>query len=205
MKAKDDPENYKVVVSNCALYVKVAKMSDIIYKQIENMYAKTPILYQFRKFVAKEITVPVFNQDFVTGNLFPDSEIPCKLHFVLVSTISKNGDQKTNPFQFYRKYKITKEDNNTTSNLAIQIDQTCMFERLREMHNQNKSIQNQLLTVMQQLVKQTAATAAATAATAATAEVIPPQQSTSGVSTRGKLSVNFINNLQETFLRIIKV
>ena len=74
-------------------------MSDQIFRELETSFAKQPILYQFRKFIAKEITVPVLSREFVTGNLFPDSEIPCKLHFVLVDTNYLCGDQKKNHFQ----------------------------------------------------------------------------------------------------------
>ena len=50
-------------------------MSDQIFNQLETSFSKEPILYQFRKFVVKDITVPVLSREFVTGNLFPDSEI----------------------------------------------------------------------------------------------------------------------------------
>lgn len=109
MKNKDDPEVYKVIVSNCVLYVKVAKMSDIIYKQIEARFTQKPITYQFRKFIVKPINVPFHNQNFVSGNLFPDSEAPDKILFALVHTNSFNGDMTKNPFQFPRKYEISKD------------------------------------------------------------------------------------------------
>jgi hypothetical protein len=159
MKEKEDPEAYKAIVLNCLLYVKVAKMSDVIYRQIESSYAKQPIKYQFRKFVAKELTVPVLNSDFITGNLFPDSEIPCKLHFALVNTLSKNGDMRTNPFQFYRKYQFPKKDSTQLlANRAHEIENHCMYERLEVMHSEHREMfmqHKQLLAVIENLVKST--------------------------------------------------
>jgi hypothetical protein len=109
MKDKLDTENYKTIVSNCVLYVKVAKMSDIIYKQIEQKFETKPITYQFRKFVVKPHTVPYHNAVFTSGNLFPDSEAPDKVLFALVYTKSMTGDMTTNPYQFTRKFEITKD------------------------------------------------------------------------------------------------
>jgi hypothetical protein len=151
MKAETDTEDYKAVVLNCVLFVKVAKMSDQIFRELETSFAKQPILYQFRKFIAKEITVPVLSREFVTGNLFPDSEIPCKLHFVLVDTNSLCGDQKKNPFQFHRKFKIKKDENELAGNLAVEINQTCMFEKLKDMHKENRSLKNQLVDALSQI------------------------------------------------------
>jgi len=151
MKDESDTETYKAIVLNCVLYVKVAKMSDQIFKELETSFAKQPILYQFRKFIAKEITVPVLSREFVTGNLFPDSEIPCKLHFVLVDTNALCGDQKKNPFQFHRKFKIKKEENELAGNLAVEINQTCMYEKLKDMHKQNRNLQVQLVEALSQI------------------------------------------------------
>jgi len=151
MKDESDTEKYKAVVLNCVLYVKVAKMSDQIFKELETSFAKQPILYQFQKFIAKEITVPVLSREFVTGNLFPDSEIPCKLHFVLVDTNALCGDQTKNPFQFPQKFKIKKDKNELAGNLAVEINQTCMYEKLKDMHKQNRNLQVQLVEALSQI------------------------------------------------------
>lgn len=153
-------------------------MSDSIYKQIESSFTKQPILYQFRKFIAKEITVPVFSREFVTGNLFPDSEIPCKLHFVLVETNAKCGDQTKNPFNFPRKFFIKPKENEKSSNLAVQIDQTCMYEKLRDMHKANRTLQQQLVDALSK-INQTLGKISQTSA-----QSEPEQSTSSGITTR---------------------
>jgi hypothetical protein len=68
--------------------------------------------------------------------LFPASEILCKLHFVLVDTNILCGNQK-NPFQFHQKFKIKKDKNDLAGNFVVEINQTCMFKKLKDMHKQN--------------------------------------------------------------------
>ena len=157
MKDPADNESYRAIILKCCLYVKVAKMSDTLFSQLESQFAKEPIAYQFRKFVVKEITVPVLSREFTTGNLFPDSEIPCKLHFVLVDTNAKCGNQTKNPFNFPRKFVIKKGESDQISNLGVEIDQTCMYQKLREMHKANRELQQQLcnaLSNVQETMKQ---------------------------------------------------
>lgn len=151
MKDPSDTESYRAIVLNCFLYVKIAKMSDHIYRELETKFTKEPICYQFRKFVVKEISVPVLSRNFVTGNLFPDSEIPCKLHFVLVDTNARHGNQSKNPFQFPRKFTIKKEETDMSSNLAVEINQTCMYEKLKDMHKENRNLQQQLANAVMQM------------------------------------------------------
>ena len=59
----------------------------------------------------KEFKIPNGGTDFVSGELFPDSEVPSKLFFVLVFTDSKLGKQTTNLFHFWRKFMLTKDIN----------------------------------------------------------------------------------------------
>lgn len=109
MKDKEDTENYKAVLSNCCLYIKVAKMSDTMYQQIESRYKDKPVTFQFRKFVAKPITLSFNNALFTSGNLFPDSEAPDKMLFALVYSDSLTGNMTTNPFEFPRRFTVTKD------------------------------------------------------------------------------------------------
>ena len=212
MKDPSDSENYRAIILNCFLYVKIAKMSDHIYRELETKFTKEPICYQFRKFIVKEISVPVLSRNFVTGNLFPDSEIPCKLHFVLVDTNAKHGNQSKNPFQFHRKFTIKKEETDISSNLAVEINQTCMYEKLKDMHKENRTLQQQLATAilqMQQTVQtvqklaQPGRPITPPAAPPAQPVLVEPQQSTSfgtpgaGVTTRS--GNNAASNATENF------
>jgi len=47
LKEQNDAEKYKAIVFNCVLYVKVARISDQIFKELETSFAKQAILYKF--------------------------------------------------------------------------------------------------------------------------------------------------------------
>jgi len=66
-----DTENYKVVVSNCFLYVKKGTMSEPVYMDLSTRYQKEDIKIHFRKIMIKNFTIPVHSQEFLSGNLFP--------------------------------------------------------------------------------------------------------------------------------------
>lgn len=108
MKLPTDTTKYKAVITNCVLYVKVAHVSDVIYKEVFTRHKEENIRYQFRKMVVKDLKVDYMGVEFISGPLFPDSTIPCKLYFVLVLTTSKIGSQTSNPYQFTRKFMLKK-------------------------------------------------------------------------------------------------
>ena len=110
MKHPSDVQDYEMVILNCYLYIKVAKLSDTIYKEFYSRFlsGKETLKYQFRKLNVKEFKIPNGGKEFVSGELFPDSEVPSKLFFVLVFTDSKQGKQATNPFHFWRKFTLLK-------------------------------------------------------------------------------------------------
>ena len=134
--ASTDTENYKAVVSQCCLFVKVATMSEPIYRELSTRFAKEDIKYHYRKIIVKPITVPASNQEFMTGNLFPDSENPCKLHFVLVKTSARTGDYKQNPFGFYRKWKVTKASG---SNISAEVENYYLKDQITLIRDEMKA------------------------------------------------------------------
>jgi hypothetical protein len=190
MKDPSDTEKYRAIVLNCVLFVKVAKMSDAIFRELETSFTKQPILYQFRKFIAKEINIPVLSREFITGNLFPDSEIPCKLHFVIVHSNSKCGDQTTNPFTFLRKFTIKKDEIDKSGNLAVEIDQTCMYAKLRDMHKQNQTLQIQLVDALSLLHQTLNKISAPERTEPIVPQTVATEGSSTGVTTRASSGNN---------------
>ena len=69
---------------------------------------------------------------------------------MLVDTNAKCGDQKKNPFHFPRKFNIKKDQNDHTS---VEIDQTCMYEKLKDMHKANRDLQQQLESALSQILQ----------------------------------------------------
>lgn len=100
------------------MYVKIGAMSESLYKSFEASFATQPILYHFRDIVVKEESLPLFSMQYVSNNLYPDSQNPLKVIFAFVTTKAKLGDYKLNPFGFYRSWKVTKGlDRNVSSEI----------------------------------------------------------------------------------------
>jgi hypothetical protein len=141
MKMADDPENYKAVITNCVIYVKVAKMSDTIYRDVFTRFTdgKENIKYQFRNLKVTDLKVDWNGVEFLSGPLFPDSTVPCKVYFVLVYTDAKNGSQTKNPYQFTRKYTLTKAVNRLALDNAGQIQNCYLKNTIGELKTQISS------------------------------------------------------------------
>ena len=60
----------------------------------------------YRKVSVNSITIPHFGVNFITQNLFPNSEIPAKIHFMIVDTLALNGSySKVNvTFHLFAQY-----------------------------------------------------------------------------------------------------
>ena len=69
---------------------------------------------------------------------------------MLVDTNAKCCDQTKNQFHFPRKFNIKKDQNDHTS---VEIDQTCMYEKLKDMHKANRDLQQQLVSALSQILQ----------------------------------------------------
>lgn len=201
MKLPTDTTNYKAIIISCVLYIKVAHVSDVIYKEVFTRHKNENILYQFRKMVVKDLKVDYMGVEFLSGTLFPDSTIPCKLYFVLVLTSAKNGSQTTNPFQFTRKFML-KKPASLSLDLAGQIQNGYIQDTLGQLKTQITSDMQTLIMknhqmMMQMLAQQfsaqnvSAATESPVASGSRTEQSTPAVYNTrSGKSTPGMPSKN---------------
>jgi hypothetical protein len=184
MKDPSDTQEYEMVVLNCYLYVKVAKLSDTIYKEFYSRFlsGKETLKYQFRKLNVKEFKIPSAGQEFVSGELFPDSEVPSKLFFVLVFTDSKQGKQTTNPFHFWRKFTST-VNLNTIENHQGAIQASYMKEKMDlELARMEQKMRQQLAEEMRLQFESLGATLGETLAARLTGNVASGLGSISGTN-----------------------
>ena len=100
-----DAENYRVLVSELALHVPIAMMNLPLCQSLESRMTNTPIVYHYRRQTVLSLSVPRHKQSWVTDQLFPESENPLRIFFVLVETDALLGDYKKNPYEFRRKWK----------------------------------------------------------------------------------------------------
>jgi len=96
-----DKEAYKYHLLNCCIYVKVGKLNTPVLNELRSIHQKQPIQIHYRKITCNALIVPSNGLEFISGNLFPNSENPTKIHFVLVETKALNGDySKVNKLSF---------------------------------------------------------------------------------------------------------
>jgi len=126
-----DNTNYKAILTNCCLYAKIATMSDPLFRDLSTRFQKEDIKYQYRKIIVKPLTIPPHSQLFISNNLFPDSETPLKIHFVLVKTTAYQGDYYENSLGFYRRWKVTKSLDSL--NVSAEVENLYLRDQMLEM------------------------------------------------------------------------
>lgn len=92
-----DTEKYQYQIVNCVLFVKVVTLTDSVYKSLSSRLSKERILYHYRKLSMKTETINPHSILFESSNLFPDSESPMKIYFMIVKNKSLGRDY----FRFY--------------------------------------------------------------------------------------------------------
>jgi len=126
-----DTTNYRAIVTNCCLFVKIGTMSEPMYRDFSSRFEKEDIKYQYRKIVVKPETISPHSQQFITNNLFPDSENPLKLHFAIVQTSAYKGSFLLNPFSFCRRWTVKKSV--TNDNVSVEVQNCYLRDEMAQM------------------------------------------------------------------------
>ena len=107
---KEDTEKYKVKITSIYLTVPIAELSQNVYNELSYLMSKkedtTPVTIQFRKFEVMPMSVPKFKQDYQTGDLFTDGDLPCRIVLAFVDAKARLGSYHQNPFYFTRKWEL---------------------------------------------------------------------------------------------------
>ncbi len=113
--AKEDNEQYQVKITNIYLTVPIAQLSNNVFDELSYLMSKKedtkPVTIQFRKFEVLPMSVPKFKQDYQTGDLFVDGDLPCRIVIAFVDAKSRLGSYHKNPYFFQRKWEIDTETN----------------------------------------------------------------------------------------------
>jgi hypothetical protein len=124
MCPSDDTEKYQFQIKNICLYVPVAQLSMPVYQEINSILTRKnepkAIVIHYRRIEVRPISIIKDKEDFYSDNLFPDSDLPCKIVLCFVDASSKNGSYATNPFNFKRSWKVPK----TTSKVVNEPEQS---------------------------------------------------------------------------------
>jgi len=111
---EDDDEKYQVKITNIFLTVPIAQLSQNVYDELSYLMSKKentkPVTIQYRKFEVLPISVPKYKQDYQTGDLFTDGDLPCRIILAFVDAKARLGDYHKNPYYFLRKWEIEQEE-----------------------------------------------------------------------------------------------
>jgi len=106
---ENDDEKYQVKITNIFLTVPIAQLSQNVYDELSYLMSKKPVTIQFRKFEVLPISVPKDKQDYQSGDLFTDGDLPCRIILAFVDAKARLGDYHKNPYNFLRKWEIEQE------------------------------------------------------------------------------------------------
>lgn len=105
---ENDPEQYRAKIQKIYLTCPVAQLSQSVFSELGYLMSKKedvkPIIIQYRRIDIRPISVPKDKIDFYTENLFPESDIPCRIVLAFVDAKARIGDYHKNPYFFKRKW-----------------------------------------------------------------------------------------------------
>lgn len=143
-----DNEEYQFQILNCVLFVKVVTLNDHLYKSLHSRMEKEKILFHYRKLALKTEILNAHSILFESNNLFPDSESPVRIYFMLVRNKSLGRSYKNNPFSFIRSLKVPKLANAKQTDInsySGEAYQALQLEILRKQQEENSQILAELL------------------------------------------------------------
>jgi len=73
-QAEDDKEKYKILITECRLYVKVAQMNLPLYRELQSKIEHEPILYHHRRLFVQMHSFQFNSHIFQTNSLFPGTQ-----------------------------------------------------------------------------------------------------------------------------------
>lgn len=136
----NNTERYQFVISSCVLFAKVVCLNDNIYRSLKSRFETEKILYHHRRLGLKTETLNSHSISHTTNNLFPDSQQPLRVYFMLVNNLSMQPNYELNPFAFVRALKVqpkpTLASNITHANDRLQILQMAMIKEQQDANRQ---------------------------------------------------------------------
>ena len=140
---KTDAEKYKVKLLGIVLYCPIGIMSDRLTQEIYAKWEHTPIKYYYNRTVVKSLTMPISKAEFLSDNLFPESEAPTRVFIMLVESDAYLGTYSKSPFAFKRKWTVRSQQLNALHN-SLQFENTYLKSSLDEMKGQLADLINAL-------------------------------------------------------------
>ena len=126
-----DTEKYQAIITSCDLYVPVAWLQAEILRELQVRLPKETVKYHFRRWLVRQIGIPINKSDHYSDGLFSESENPVRIFFMIVDSKAYNGNIHKNPFNFARKWTVTAAQREM--NLGAEIETNEIQQQLNTM------------------------------------------------------------------------
>ncbi len=97
-------DEYKINLKSISILCPVATLSADTFRKLERHIASHDANLYFTKVQVTNRSIPAHTKVFVSDNLYPGTQLPCKLIFGFIPTTTFLGDINKNPFNFARSW-----------------------------------------------------------------------------------------------------
>jgi len=115
MKEEDDPTEYEALLSSIHLYVPVAWLQMEMLRELDARWPREPVTYHYRRFQVLSRSIGFNKQEYVSDNLYPESDNPIRLFLMIGEAKAIVGNQSKNPYNFSRKWTVKFNKKNNVS------------------------------------------------------------------------------------------
>ncbi len=97
-------DNYKINLTSISILCPVATLSTETFRKLEKHLTSHDASLYFTRTQVTNRSIPAHSKTFISDNLFPGTQLPCKLIFAFLPTTTYLGDINKNPFNFARSW-----------------------------------------------------------------------------------------------------
>ncbi len=107
IKNPPQTDDYKITLKGICLLCPVATLSTDTFRKLEKQLSSNPANLYYTRVQVTNRAIPAHSKTFVSENLFPGTQLPCKLILGFIPTTTFLGDINRNPYNFARTWTWT--------------------------------------------------------------------------------------------------
>ncbi len=97
-------DDFKITIKNACLMCPVASLSSETFRKLEKHLSSHDASLYYTRVQVTNRAIPANSKTFISDNLFPGTQLPCKLILGFIPTTTFLGNIETNPFNFARSW-----------------------------------------------------------------------------------------------------
>ncbi len=97
-------DDYKITIKTASLFCPVASLSSDTFRKLEKHLSSNDASLYYTRVQVTNRAIPANSKTFISENLFPGTQLPCKLILGFIPTTTFLGDVEKNPYNFARSW-----------------------------------------------------------------------------------------------------